>query len=60
MTEADAPLLGRADLERALTLLGERLARRGVVADIYVVGDFFRDEVMSERARRALAELFAD
>jgi predicted nucleotidyltransferase len=38
MTEADAPLLGRADLERALTLLGERLARRGVVADIYVVG----------------------
>jgi hypothetical protein len=134
MTEADAPLLGRAELERAFTLLGERLARRGVVADIYVVRgaaialaydakrvtrdvdalylphhpglrvaaasprhifamkalaarerdlpdlrllaeiagigspaavltcvvDFFRDEVMSERARRVLAELFAD
>jgi hypothetical protein len=29
MTEADAPLLGRAELERAFTRLGERLARRG-------------------------------
>lgn len=38
MTEGDAPLLGRAELERAFTLLGERLARRGVVADIFVVG----------------------
>lgn len=38
MTEGDAPLLGRADLERAFTLLGEHLARRGVVADIFVVG----------------------
>jgi hypothetical protein len=38
MTEADAPLLGRADLELAFGRLGERLARRGVVADIFVVG----------------------
>lgn len=38
MTEADAPLLGRAELERAFTLLGERLSRHGVVADIFVVG----------------------
>jgi hypothetical protein len=30
-------LLGRAD-ERAFTALGERLVRRGVVADIFVVG----------------------
>jgi hypothetical protein len=37
MTEADAPLLGRAELERAFTALGERLVRRGVVADIFVV-----------------------
>jgi predicted nucleotidyltransferase len=31
-------LLGRAELERAFTVLGERLARRGVVADVFVVG----------------------
>ena len=31
-------LMGRADLERAFTLLGERLVRRGVVADLFVVG----------------------
>ncbi len=35
---ADGPLLGRADLERAFTRLGERLARRGIVADVFVVG----------------------
>jgi hypothetical protein len=34
----DTPLLGRAELERAFTALGERLVRRGVVADIFVVG----------------------
>jgi hypothetical protein len=31
-------LLGRAELEQAFTALGERLARRGVVADVFVVG----------------------
>jgi len=31
-------LLGRAELERAFTALGERLARRGVVADVFIVG----------------------
>ncbi|GAA2545938.1 hypothetical protein GCM10010435_13880 [Winogradskya consettensis] len=31
-------LLGRAELEHAFTVLGERLARRGVVADLFVVG----------------------
>ena len=38
MTEPDDVLLGRAEIERAFTALGERLARRGVVADIFVVG----------------------
>jgi hypothetical protein len=38
MTEADDVLLGRAEMERAFTALGERLARRGVVADVFVVG----------------------
>lgn len=31
-------LLGRAELEQALTALGERLVRRGVVADLFIVG----------------------
>jgi predicted nucleotidyltransferase len=31
-------LLGRAELERAFTALGDRLVRRGVVADLFVVG----------------------
>ena len=38
MSEADDVLLGREELERAFTALGERLARRGVVADVFVVG----------------------
>lgn len=38
MSEADDVLLGRAELEQAFTALGERLARRGVVADVFVVG----------------------
>ncbi len=37
MSEAEGVLLGRAELERAFTALGERLARRGVVADVFVV-----------------------
>lgn len=32
------PVLDRAALERAFRLLGDRLARRGVVADLYVFG----------------------
>jgi hypothetical protein len=31
-------LLGRAELERAFTALGDRLVRRGVVADVFIVG----------------------
>jgi len=38
MTDAGSVLLDRAQLERAFTALGERLARRGVVADIFIVG----------------------
>src|SRR4051794_21026609 len=34
----DDRLLGRAELEHAFTALGERLVRRGVVADLFVVG----------------------
>jgi predicted nucleotidyltransferase len=37
-SDADDVLLGRAELERAFTALGERLARRGVVADVFIVG----------------------
>ena len=38
VTDPGDVLFGRAELERAFTALGERLARRGVVADIFVVG----------------------
>ena len=38
MSHADDVLLGRPELARAFTNLGERLARRGVVADIFIVG----------------------
>lgn len=33
-----SPLMDRPAIERALRALGDRLARRGVVADLYVVG----------------------
>ena len=38
MTEPGSVRLGREQLEQAFTDLGERLVRRGVVADIFVVG----------------------
>ena len=38
MSEAGSVLFGRAELERAFTALGERLVRRGVVADLFIVG----------------------
>lgn len=34
----DDALLGRAELERAFGALGDRLVRRGVVADLFIVG----------------------
>jgi hypothetical protein len=38
VTEPGGVLLDRVQLERAFTALGERLVRRGVVADVFVVG----------------------
>jgi len=38
VTEPGNVLLDRAQLERAFTELGERLLRRGVVADVFIVG----------------------
>ncbi len=35
---ADDPLLDRATIEHAFRRLGDRLARRGLVADLYVFG----------------------
>ena len=34
----DDGLLARAELERAFSALGDRLVRRGVVADLFIVG----------------------
>lgn len=42
MSESGGVLLGRAELERAFNALGERLARRGIVADLFVVGGLLR------------------
>ncbi|MFL6074571.1 MAG: DUF6036 family nucleotidyltransferase [Mycobacteriales bacterium] len=38
MNEEPSPLLGRKEIEDAFRRLGDRLHRRGVVADIYVFG----------------------
>jgi hypothetical protein len=38
VTQPRDVLFGRAEIERAFTAPGERLARRGVVADVFVVG----------------------
>jgi len=38
VTDSGGVLMGRADLERAFSALGERLVRRGVVADLFVIG----------------------
>jgi len=38
VTEADDVLFGQAEMERAFTAPGERLQRRGVVADVFVLG----------------------
>ncbi|WP_157570585.1 DUF6036 family nucleotidyltransferase [Microtetraspora malaysiensis] len=35
---SDSPLLDRSAIENAFKRLGDRLARRGVVADLYVFG----------------------
>ena len=53
----DSPLLERKDIEAALGKLGERLARRGVVADIYVIGGAAM--ALAYDARRATRDIDA-
>jgi hypothetical protein len=38
VSQQESPLLDRERITEAFSLLGDRLARRGVVADIYVIG----------------------
>jgi predicted nucleotidyltransferase len=38
MTDPGGVLMGRVELDRAFTALADRLARRGIVADLFVVG----------------------
>jgi hypothetical protein len=54
----EAPLLGRADIERALGRLGDRLARRGVVADLYVFGGAMAMAYDARRTTRDIDALF--
>jgi hypothetical protein len=54
---ADLPLLGREQIEGAFRRLGERLARRGVVANIYVIGG--AAVAMASDARRATGHIDA-
>jgi hypothetical protein len=55
-------LFGRAELEQACTALGERLARRGVAADVFVVGGVAMalayDATRPQRSTAVLRELF--
>lgn len=52
-----SPMLDRAAIENAFTRLGERLARRGVVADIYVFGGAAM--ALAYDARRATSDIDA-
>jgi hypothetical protein len=54
---ADGPLLDREAIEQALRLLGDRLARRGVVADVYVFGGAAM--ALAYDARRATRDIDA-
>lgn len=53
----DDPLLGRAAIEDALRRLGDRLAKRGVVADLYVFGGAAM--ALAYDARRATRDIDA-
>jgi predicted nucleotidyltransferase len=53
----ETPVLGRAEIERALARLGERLSRRGVVADVYVIGGAAM--ALAYDARRATRDIDA-
>ncbi|MBV9142358.1 MAG: hypothetical protein JO115_15840 [Pseudonocardiales bacterium] len=54
---ADDPLLDRAAIEHAFCRLGDRLARRGVVADLYVFGGAAM--ALAYDARRATRDIDA-
>ncbi|WP_422773789.1 DUF6036 family nucleotidyltransferase [Plantactinospora sp. WMMC1484] len=54
---ADDPLLDRAAIEDAFRRLGDRLARRGVVADLYVFGGAAM--ALAYDARRATRDIDA-
>jgi predicted nucleotidyltransferase len=54
---ASGPLLDRAGIEAAFRRLGERLTRRGVVADIYVFGGAAM--AMAYNSRRATRDIDA-
>jgi hypothetical protein len=56
MTEAD-PLLDRFAIQEAFRRLGDRLVRRGVVADIYVIGGAAM--ALAHDARRATRDIDA-
>jgi predicted nucleotidyltransferase len=56
MSETD-PLLDRAAIQDAFRLLGDRLLRRGVVADIYVIGGAAM--ALAYDARRATRDIDA-
>ena len=48
-----SPLLDRAGIEEAFRRLGDRLARRGVVADLYVFGGAAAMKALAARPRDA-------
>ncbi len=56
MTDSD-PLLDRAAIEHAFRRLGERLSRRGMTADVYVIGGAAL--AMAYDARRATRDIDA-
>ena len=58
MTRPDDVLFGRAEIERAFTALGERLARRGVVADVFVGGAAMAMAYDAARVTRDVDALF--
>lgn len=51
------PTMSRSDIENAFRLLGERLARRGVVADLYIIGGAAM--AMAYDSRRATRDIDA-
>ena len=57
MSQQESPLLDREQIAGAFSLLGDRLARRGVVADIYVIGGAAM--ALAYDARRATRDIDA-